>query len=256
MWRIGLIARFDHAQGNSAAETRTRFAAKMMKTKRLIASLAAIAAVISANGAVTAINVFQGGASLGAVQPYTGAMSGANNFNYFSASGHPISGPAPARSAGKLFFYDGTDGLSFAMVFGKDADQPSSSDVDWNLAVTGTLSGNPGVSFSDDANELKEPSNGNFTGLWNFASNTDGGVIGGLDGAAWVLTIDPLYYDKIDTLEVYDKSGSSIALNLAVDATGDMMFMAVPEPSAAFAVLGMSALGAVAALRRFKARSS
>ncbi len=137
------------------------------------------------------IQVLQGSSVLGTVSPYTGTLTAANNYNYFSNSGHPVNGPTPMAQQGRIWFYEGSDGLAWNVIFNAVGAAFNGS-ASWNINITGSTS-NPGVVLSDDAGELKEPTSNQFTGNWNwFASSkaTDGGVIAPL-GTGWTINVTP-----------------------------------------------------------------
>ena len=131
------------------------------------------------HAAAVPIDVYQGGVFLGTVNPYSGTDTGAVNYNFFSASGHPIIGPSPADREAQIFFYDGSDGLNLTMIFGKDDSGVFSQKVQWDIIVTGSTT-NPGVRLVDDnTTETKEVGDTNvFEGRWAFGNNTAGAVIG------------------------------------------------------------------------------
>lgn len=192
------------------------------------------------------IEVFQGGVFLGTVTPYSGPLSGADNYNFWSYSGHPIYGPTQVAQEGQIFFYNGSDGLNFTAIFAKDNSDTSSSRVSWNITVSGSTT-DPVVRLSDDYHgELREVGDNFFLGRWIYYSkNTDGGVIGELGGFEWIITIDPLLYSSLETLRIYDASGAFIALNLDTGEAGDIVLRAAipnPEPGT-LALLSTGILG-------------
>lgn len=195
------------------------------------------------------IEVFQGGVFLGTITPYSGPLSGADNYNFWSASGHPIYGPTPMAQEGQIFFYNGSDGLNFTAIFDKDDSGTSPSRVRWDITVVGSTT-DPVVRLSDEYNqlgrgELHEAENDLFWGRWGYSNNTDGGVIGELGGFEWIITIDPLLYSNLETLRIYDASGSFIVLNLDTGEAGDITLRAAipnPEPGT-LALLSTGILG-------------
>ena len=196
----------------------------------------------------TPINVFQGDTLLGTITPYTGTDTGADNYNYYSASGHPINGPAPAYQEGQIFFYDGSDGLNFNAIFNVDSASNSPGKVLWDITITGSTT-NPIVRLSDDDGtygELAEVGDNAFRGKWYYNYNTDGGAIGELDGAKWAVTIDPDYYYHVNSLKVFDSSGSYITLE--VNTTDDILLTPADEPTpvhapATICLMGFGMLG-------------
>jgi len=149
-------------------------------------------------------------AFLGSVLAYSGGLTGADNYNYYSASAHPVAGPTPVGYESKMYFYEGLDGLSFGMFHNVDEGGSPDNEVLLDLDITGT---NPDVLLSDDSGELSKPSSNHFDGEWSYGDNTDGGVIGVLDGDTWEIVITPIQWGDITTWDIYTADGSSINLN-------------------------------------------
>jgi hypothetical protein len=210
------------------------------------------------------IDVSQGGAFVGTISPYTGSLVSAANYNYIQPSGFPLSGPASAAFQGRLFFYAGSDGLSFNVLFNTGA--LGEGAVNWTISVAGSTS-DPIVQLSDDPHppadhqELVESSSNFFTGDWSYVGNTDGGVIGPISGSAWTITVNQLGYssdkDKgITSLHAFDNSGRALPLNLNSGNSGQIVFRpeAVPEPPAA-TQLTLAAIAALISGRRPTSRN-
>jgi hypothetical protein len=189
------------------------------------------------------IDVLQGSTLIGAIDPYTGSLTGAANYNYVQPSGSPVSGPATTAFQGRVFFYEGSDGLNFNVIFNTGA--LGEGQVNWTISAVGSTT-DPVVRLTDDPAppadqpELIESSSNFFTGAWNYTGNTDGGVIGPITGSAWTITVHQLGYssdkDKgITSLRAFDDSGSSLSLNLNSGPTGQIIFRpeVVPEPATA-----------------------
>lgn len=218
----------------------------------------ALAALLAAGNQAHAVDigVFQGGALLGTIDPFSGPTTGVANYNYFSASAHPLVGPTPTPGEAFFWFFDGTDGLSFNFFGGQD--NSGSCDmigpptlcemIDLDIAINGSTT-NPAVLLSDDSSELSEPAADMFRMRGNFANNTDGGVIGLLGGLDWEVVVDPLQWTSslsgdpvLGTFNVSAVGPSgSVALN---NGTGDPDFqiifrpLRVPEP-ATFGLLAL-----------------
>lgn len=188
------------------------------------------------------IDVSQGGTFLGQFDSYSGGISGAANYNYFTAENHLVNGPTLAATTGHIFFYEGSDGLFFNSIFDSVATSGPNQRVQWDITVSGS-SADPYVAVSDDVGELQETAADFFDANFHYIPRYgDGGVIGGLAGD-WSLTIDPVLYQNLNFLKVFDDSGSSI--DLAINTTDTIVFSAasakVPEPS----ILALFSLGLV-----------
>jgi hypothetical protein len=227
-----------------------------------LAFVAAIGISAAADAAtLQRVEVLQGGVSKGFIDPYIGTLSAAANYHYDQPNGFPISGPASAAFQGRIFFYEGLDGLHFNVIFNTQA--LGRGTVDWTMSVAGSTT-NPSVKVTDDPDppadhvELIESPSNFFTGAWSYVGNTDGGVIGPLAGASWSLTVNQIAYTSdndrgIDTLRAYDDSGSFISLNLNSGSTGQLVFRpeVVPEPSTfAMAMFGLTSFVVCIGMRR------
>lgn len=114
---------------------------------------------------------------LGTVVAYSGSETAAENYNYFSASAHPIQGPTPLGFEGNIFFYKGSDGLALNLFANVDAGGSDDNIVNVDIEVSKNTS-NDSVLLSDDKDEIKEVSKSKYQGRFHYWSNTDGGVIG------------------------------------------------------------------------------
>jgi hypothetical protein len=207
---------------------------------RWIVGLAAVVVlIVGGQGQAAIVNVFQGGDFLGTIRPYTGTLTGAANYN----AGVPdvINGPTSEFDRGAIFFYDGSDGLNFTVMFNRHGGS-AYRHAHLDISVLGSSS-DPMVRVADE--ELDEVSPDFFEGRWTFGETRDGGVIGEIGGIAWTITVDPLLYDGVLSLRAYDPRGSYIDLNLNTDASGTIRFTPVPEPSTFVMCIGFVAMGLV-----------
>jgi hypothetical protein len=209
-----------------------------------------------ANPGPTTIHVIQAGIHLGTITPYTGDLDGATNYSYdpLTDSGFPAYGPTPTVSWGQIFFYEGSDGLSFNVLLNAYTGSPNEEgSADWNISVVGSAT-DPSVLLADDPDtfELTEPVANQFTGDWSWNSRTDGGVIGELSGDTWVVTIEPQIYggpDPLTSLVASDGSGAFIGLlPVAGSAFTIVLTPTWPLPPPPVPVLPPAALGVLGAM--------
>ena len=215
-----------------------------MSTSRIAKALA-LAGLLVAGGQAQAlvIGVFQGGSQVGTITPYAGGTTGAVNYGYSSASAHPLIGPTPTTGQAFLWFFQGSDGLSFNVFAGKDNSGTCGGglglceQLDLDIAINGSTT-DPGVLLSDDGSELTEPLADMFQMRGNFANNTDGGVMGAIGGSAWEVVVDPLQWVSHDgtnfgtfMVSAIGPSGS-VALGNGTGSPADqIIFRPVPEPA-------------------------
>ena len=117
---------------------------------------------------------------LGAVVSYAGDLTAADNYNYYSASAHPVVGPTPVGFEANVFFYEDSQGIALNFFANIDAGGSTDNEVDVDIQVINN-SNNDEVLLSEDGRELKEVSDSNYEGRFHYWNNTDGGVIGYLD---------------------------------------------------------------------------
>lgn len=224
--------------------------------RRLSVCLSVLVLLVMPHAASAGIFVFQDGSNLGEITPYAGALSGADNYNYFSASGHPINGPTLGLGVGHVFLYEGSDGLSLNMIFGVDnsGTRFPSEFVSWDIQVSGSTV-DPGVILSDDGNELRETTtNDTFAGRWQYGTNTEGGVIGAL-GGNWIVDVNPLRYEIGTNPQASLLLASGLNGFISLDPSKPFRFAQiprssqVPEPASA-AVWSFFVLGSYVVIRR------
>lgn len=176
------------------------------------------------------INVYQGGSYLGQVSSYQGALSAEANYGYSGATNHLTTGPSLSSGDGHIFFYQGSDGLSFNAILGSGGSRQVKSKVHWDITVSDNQA-NAQALVKDDNNEFTEDATDFFDANWNYNHKLgDGGVIGPLLGL-WQITIDPKKYEKtaLVNLQVFSAAGAPIAL--AINTTDDIVFNAVATPA-------------------------
>ena len=70
-------------------------------------------------------------------------------------------------------------------------------------------------------------------------------LIGEIGGSAWSIMVDPQRYDGVLSLRAFDSSGSYFDLNLNTDASGNIRFDAIPEPSTFVTLTGLLGMGLI-----------
>jgi len=156
---------------------------------------------------------------LGTVSAYAGGLGSVANYNYFSASAHPIKGPGPAAYMSKMYMYEGTDGLSFGFFHSIDAGGNNYwNHVGWDLQFRDMTSS---VGLIDDSSPENRGEPGivavdayNYHAGWAYALNTDGGVFNELAATEdyWEILIDPYMFGDIQQWGMYSGDGSFINL--------------------------------------------
>lgn len=199
--------------------------------RALLVLLAALAAVPASRANVPpAVNVtspvtftLTNGALVTQVQAVERAESAASFYDYFSASSH-TGFETPFES--KLFLYRDTTTGALSLFFTHGIDQSTSGISTPAGRVVFDLSGVPPGTFvaqSDDPFQISraeldlalEPE-----GFWQYANNTDGGVLDGLPtDLPWCLTVTPLLFEAIDSWVYHYASGAAIPLDRALPVT-------------------------------------
>jgi hypothetical protein len=158
---------------------------------------------------------------LGEVISYRGTASATTNYNYFSASAHPLVGPMPEGLAEHIFFYEGPDGLTLNFYFNKDQGGSPSNSVKWEIITFGNNK-NDRVLLSDDLGELilrSENENSRvYDGMYSYWSNSDGGVLGPFIGKSYKIVVHNLIAGDNEHVVFYSANGQ--ALNLMQNTEG------------------------------------
>ncbi len=192
------------------------------------------------------IFVYQDGAFLGSVVAYSGGTTTAANWNLNQA---PTIGPGQADNSGRLFFYAGSDGLSFNMLFNNGDGDNENGSIELEATVAASA-GDPVVKVADDggAEFWETATNNTFHGKWQWSWGADGGAFGALQGD-WSINVDliangwsPSHGNEVVDLAVYSGGGSPVSLSL--DLSKDILLtnIAIPEPTT-LAILGLGLVG-------------
>jgi len=148
---------------------------------------------------------------LGSVVSYQGPLSAADNYDYYSASAHPVVGPTPIGYEANVFFYEGPDGLAITFFANIDAGGSSNNIFNVDLSISGNQN-KDSVLLSDDKNELQQVSAGQYQGRFHYWYNTDGGVIGPLVGQNYKILVHFDQTGDIKTARFYSADGQSFTL--------------------------------------------
>ena len=171
------------------------------------------------NQATPAFRVTQAGLSFDAI-PLVRSGSAGDFYSYSSASAHTRF--EDVGTSRMLLHLDRATRI-LSLVFFHGIDQDTTGQSQPTSQVVMNFSGLPestAVEVSDDSGELVMTSNTTATGLWNFANNSDGGVLSGLQlPGDWTITIDPSFIMGITTWTWIQSDGSFIDLDLSAPLT-------------------------------------
>jgi hypothetical protein len=156
---------------------------------------------------------------LGDIEPYSGALSAVDNYDYRSVSVHPQVGPTPKQGVFNAAFYEGADGLS--LMFYSNADNAPDNgwrELQFDLSVRGNRQ-RDNVLLSDDKDELALVDNGRsyqfYEARFRYKNNSDGGVVGPLLGKRFRAHFNML--DTSDIQEIYVASGDGSGYSIPMD---------------------------------------
>lgn len=153
---------------------------------------------------------------LGFIVSYTGSLLPAANYNYYSASAHPVVGPTPTGFKTNVFFYEGPDG-GLAINFFSNIDESGSPDNQVDIDIETVQNGKlDSVLLSDDNLELKNTSSTadghKYQARFHYWSNTDGGVIGPFRGDTFKIRFRFLSTGDIQDARFYSANGYAFDL--------------------------------------------
>lgn len=152
---------------------------------------------------------------LGDISSFSGALSAVDNYNYESASAHPVNGPTPVGFEMHVFFYESSNGL--ALNFYANVDNGGSRDNEFSVNfVTMGNDMNDDVLLSDDNAELKRVSQGadgtKYEGRFHYWSNTDGGVIGPFLSSNFKIIVQVKSTGDVNNARFYSAGGGNFSL--------------------------------------------
>jgi hypothetical protein len=233
------------------------------RSSLLFAALLAVAVCSATGYASTVLDVYDSSDLLnpiGQIQTIETAQTGAQHYNYYSASGHP-SGVNTGQYRSNLWVHENANNgdYSFGFIFGADSTPAPANEVLMNFRIVDSAT-DVYVAQSDDPGEAVETTPGAFVGDYWYRYNSDGLVVSGVTGNAWTIIVDSVDFGNIT--DWYAASGETSGfgddLTLAmgneyrITPQGNPPSGApvIPEPSTV--ILMGTALAGAAAWRRRK----
>jgi hypothetical protein len=153
---------------------------------------------------------------LGSFLAYKGDKTAYENYNYYSASAHPIVGPQPKGFFESVFMYIDKDGKSYLNIFwGVDGGGSADTKVDVDIKTSGNAKADS-VILSDDSGEMKLKSStadeNNYEGRFQYWSNTDGAVIGPFTTEEYKIEVSVLNGGDNKDAKFYSQDGNDLTL--------------------------------------------
>lgn len=158
-----------------------------------------------------------GGVYLGEIVAYSGDISAIENYNYYSASAHPINGPTPIGFELHNFFYEGPDGLMLNFYGNIDGGGSEANKFTLKI-VTQNNNGADNLVFIDDPGSKdavtvsKTNSGHTYLGTFQYWSNTDGAIIGPFSGEDFEIGVEIGIAGDLQGARFYSANGSSFNL--------------------------------------------
>jgi hypothetical protein len=191
---------------------------------------------------------------LGRITAFQGNLSARKNYNYFSASAHPIHGPQPEVRVSKLFLYQNAKGAHLNFFHNTDNGGSEYNNVKWTIRTSNNFLQDR-REFSDDRLELQEHvimpmaeaqshaqtqsyahpdiyfSNEKFySANWNYWSNTDGGVIGPFANySESSIQIDMEKLGDIEIIQFASQDGQNISVQNSDEPMRFILKTIMPE---------------------------
>lgn len=145
------------------------------------------------------------------IQPYTGIVSGAENYNYRGFSAHPLKGPQGLPFSTSIYFYTGPEGLSLAFFHDVEGLGSTENRTDVEVIVRDNQHQDQ-VLLSDEADEFKaidaDTRATYYRGQFHYKLTTDGAVVGPLLGANFELHFRMTAYGDLAQTTLYSSSNT------------------------------------------------
>lgn len=120
---------------------------------------------------------------IGDLSPFSGPISGADNYNYYSASAHPVYGPSTVQGYLNAYMYEGSDGASLLFFSDKDNSGAGRGNFRAELTISNNAQQDR-VIVSDDRNEMRltgtSGGQNQYEGAFGYVRNSDGAGVGPL----------------------------------------------------------------------------
>jgi PEP-CTERM motif len=198
---------------------------------------------------------------LGTIGAFSGDIGHIDNYNYFSASGHPVNGPTPTtQEAFFWFYYAPNNTLSFNLIQGKDNSTPDYWNyTNWEFQFN---TGGYNVLLTDDTGEpmgFTDNGGGNMSAGFQYIHNSDGGVVGvnnPVCGNDWSIRVAPGDLGDINLITASSFGSSDLAIWGAAKCEQYDFYTfrpncVIPEPGTMI-LLGMGLLAGAGIIRRKK----
>jgi hypothetical protein len=189
----------------------------MMGKKEMVLFLVIAAGLtLGSTQAATTLDVYESSdlsTPIGQIQSIATAQTGAQHYDYFSASGHPTGvNLGPYNSNIWIHENTATGEYTFGFIFSQDNGGVENTALLLFRVVDSDS--DVYVAQSDDAGEATEPTPGAFEGDYWYSNNTDGIAVSGITGSNWTVIVDSVDFGNITDWYAANGGGDDIALDL------------------------------------------
>jgi len=194
--------------------------------------------------------------AFGTIDTIDTAQTGAQHYNFFSASGHPSGVPLGDQVANMWVHQDTNNPgqYSFGFIFSQDNSGVPTNNALVNFRIVGSDTA-VFISQGDEAVEVSQPTADTFLGDFTYSNNSDGIMLSGISGADWTIIIDSVTFGDITSWNAASGDSNHLALTLGDEYRITLQDNApstaaiVPSPGAV-AIFGLGLVGLVFARRR------